>query len=114
MEMDIGECVKKTPEGLYLLSGLLKIDLCHAIPSLINQILELLIVKLSPETSYLPYNFTIYILFSDVIAEMMRRPANMEATQWFPHGETGPFVNAGLERWTKSVEEWRSEETDEP
>ena len=96
--MDIGECVKKTPEGLYLLSGLLKIDLCHAIPSLINQILELLIVKLSPETSYLPYNFTIY----------------MESTQWFPQGETGPFVNAGLERWTRSVEEWRSEETDEP
>ena len=112
--MDIGECVKKTPEVLYLLSGLLKIDLCHAIPSLINQILELLIVKLSPETSYLPYNFTIYIIFSDVIAEMMKRPANMESTQWFPQGETGPFVNAGLERWTRSVEEWRSEETDEP
>ena len=45
---------------------------------------------------------------------MMKRPANMESTQWFPQGETGPFVNAGLERWTRSVEEWRSEETDEP
>ena len=98
VHMDISECIKKSQEGIYLLSGLLKIDLQGAMEPLLNKILEFLLVKLSPQTSYLPYNFTVFILFSDVIAEVMKRP----------------IVNAGLERWTKSVMEWRAEETDEP
>ena len=114
VHMDISECIKKSQEGIYLLSGLLKIDLQGAMEPLLNKILEFLLVKLSPQTSYLPYNFTIFILFSDVIAEVMKRPVRNEPTQWFPEGENGPFVNAGLERWTKSVMEWRAEETDEP
>ena len=113
VHMDISECIKKSQEGIYLLSGLLKIDLQGAMEPLLNKILEFLF-KLSPQTSYLPYNFTVFILFSDVIAEVMKRPIRNEPTQWFPEGENGPFVNAGLERWTKSVMEWRAEETDEP
>lgn len=111
VHMDISECIKKSQEGIYLLSGLLKIDLQGAMEPLLNKILEFLLVKLSPQTSYLPYNFTVFILFSDVIAEVMKRPIRNEPTQWFPEGENGPFVNAGLERWTKSVMEWRAEET---
>ena len=64
VHMDISECIKKSQEGIYLLSGLLKIDLQGAIEPLLNKILEFLLVKLSPQTSYLPYNFTVFILFS--------------------------------------------------
>ena len=35
-------------------------------------------------------------------------------TQWFPEGEKGPFVNAGLERWLKNIQDWRAEGPNEP
>lgn len=114
VHIDIGECVKQSKEGLAILSGLLKIDLNNAQKSLLNMILDLLLVHLLPNTTYIPYNFTIFILFSDVMAEAMKRSASTQSTKWFPYGENGPFVNAGLEKWKKSVMEWRSEETDEP
>ena len=77
-------------------------------------ILDLLLVRMIPDTSCIPYDFTIFLLFSDVMAEAMQKPPSTQSTEWFPQGERGPFVNAGLERWKKSVMEWRSEETDEP
>lgn len=56
-----------------------------------------------------------YLLLSVfTVAESLHRVPDPTPTQWFPEGEKGPFVNAGLERWLKNIQDWRAEGTNEP
>ncbi|CBK22382.2 uncharacterized protein [Blastocystis hominis] len=82
--------------------------------SLVSEILDFLSLKTKPGTTRIPYNFSIYTIYSDLIAEVIHRSPNPTPTPWFPEGETGRFVNVGEERWKKSLEEWRAAENEEP
>ena len=48
-----------------------------------------------------------------IVAQSLHRKPNLSPTQWFPEGEQGPFVNAGLERWLKNINDWRAEGSNE-
>lgn len=82
--MDIVECFRRSRDGLMLLSGLLKIDLTGAIDSLVSevgayfyhaeQILDVLSLKTKPGTTRIPYNFSIYTIYSDLIGSLLSPP----------------------------------------
>lgn len=49
-----------------------------------------------------------------IIADAIHRMPVTTPTPWFPQGEKGPFVNYGLEKWKKNLNDWRSDGTEEP
>ena len=49
-----------------------------------------------------------------IIADAIHRMPVTTSTPWFPQGEKGPFVNYGLEKWKKNLNDWRSDGTEEP
>lgn len=48
------------------------------------------------------------------VAEVIRRAPVNTSTPWFPQGEKGMFVNVGMERWKRRIEDWRSDGNEEP